>query len=336
MLLPVHLQPPGGPADRLHGNQLRPRRLLLRAAIPLAAALAASLPALAAHAEDAESLARAALLHDLETIIEAQESTGWTIDRYEYETVLPNALHSVCSATPATRAAVASILDTRIAALGGPVEDAYRINGGDLSGLSRLLFATRARRLLAMAEERAKDECPFWMPPDPDFRGVQSDAGRFVINAEGGGLLVLHLQHGDVTPGGGGTGRLLLGYGLDDEWTLLAGPEFGGGALFKQSETTTQIPIQFTVAVPVVLRHVDLTWHHDLELAPCAFFTQEDGRRSYGLRVGAMLGIRTLRIRNITPWAGIALAFESYFENDVRPAFSILKGGLRLGFDWDF
>ena len=278
----------------------------------------------------------AGLKHDLEKIIEAQESTGWTIDRYEYEAILPDAIQSVCASTPEARDAVLAELDQRIVQLGGPVEEAYRRNGNDLDGLSDLLFATRVRALLVEADRRAATECPFWMPPDPSFRGVQTDAERFVLNVEGGGLFLLQSERGKGVLGGGGSGRLLLGYGIDPTWTVLFGPEFGGAALFKETDSGTQLPFQFTVAVPVVLRRHDLTWHNDLEVAPLTFFTAMDTRVSYGVRIGGLLAISALRIRQIMPWAGVALSFEHYFKNEARTYFSTVKGGLRLGFDWDF
>ena len=284
----------------------------------------------------AQSPGEAGLRHDLEKIIEAQESTGWTIDRYEYETILPDAIQSVCSSTRETRNAVMAALDHRIALLNGPVEEAYRRNGNNLDGLSDLLFATRVRALLAEADRRAATECPFWMPPDEGFRGVQTDSERFVLNVEGGGLFLLQAERGKGILGGGGSGRLLIGYGIDPTWTFLTGPEFGGAALFKEADDGTQFPFQFTVALPLVLRRHDLTWHNDLEVAPLVFFTAQDRRVSYGVRVGGLLAISALRVRGIMPWAGIALGFEHYFKNEARSYFSTLKGGLRLGFDWDF
>jgi hypothetical protein len=154
------------------------------------------------------------------------------------------------------------------------------------------------------------------------------------VNAEGGGLFVVQ-NAGGLKIGGGGNGRLLLGRGLDPYWTVLGGAEFGGAALFEQTATAARFPIQFTVAVPLAVRHHDLTWHYEAELAPLAFFTATDGTPSWGGRVALLFGVSTLRIRRIMPWVGIGVALEQFVERDARNDFRQVKAGLRLGFDWD-
>jgi hypothetical protein len=36
------------------------------------------------------------------------------------------------------------------------------------------------------------------------------------------------------------------------------------------------------------------------------------------------------------PWAGIGMAVEYIFPTDARGGLTLLKGGVRVGFDWDF
>ena len=277
----------------------------------------------------------AALLADLEKIVESEQSVGWTIDRYELDEMMPTALLSVCRTPEDTRAAALATLDARIVALGGPVEEAFERSGRDLDAVADLLFATRVRALLDEAALRAPGECPFWLRPSPSFQGLQTDAYRLTLHVEGGGLLLLTRAEGKVVPGGGGAGRFLFGYGLDPRWTLLAGIEVGGHARFEQSDGATSFPISVVAATPVVLRHHRRTWHYDAELAPIGYFTQADTRVSPGLRGGALIGISTLRIRSIMPWAGIGVAFEYVFPTSFRDAGWNLRAGARVGFDLD-
>lgn len=311
---------------------VRPLRRLGAALLALTGLL---LPATAA-AQPSERAVNG-LLHDLKKIVEVQQSLGWKIDKYELEEMIPDALLSVCRASEDIRSAAATEIEARVDALGGPVEDAFHRNNGSLSGLGELMFMSRVRTLLAEATRRAPAECPFWMKPEPDFQGLQLDAHRFTLSVEGGGLFMLqHVGAGHFEIGAGGSGRLLLGRGLDEHWSLLAGPELGLGALFDQTETGTNFPIQFAAAVPVVLRHHDISWHYDFELAPVGFFTWDNLNVSYGARVGFLLGVSTLRVRRIMPWAGLGVSAEYLFANEARGALQNVRGGVRVGFDWDF
>ncbi|MRG91524.1 hypothetical protein [Polyangium spumosum] len=280
--------------------------------------------------------AEAALLHDLEKIVESKANAGWKIDRYELEAMMPDALESLCNAPERTRLDALERQARTVESLGGPITEAYRKNGGKLSGLSELHAATRVHDLLAEALRRAPAECPFWITPSPTFRGLQTDAYRFTLNLETDGLFLLRRSEGTFLPGAGGSGRLLLGRGLSHHFTLLFGLEFGGWAIIEQNEAATNFPLEFIGALPFVVRHVRETWQYDLELAPVAFLTQSDLRPSVGGRVGVSIGVSTLRIRRIMPWAGLQLSAEYYPENDVRGTIVVIKGGGRVGFDWDF
>ena len=314
--------------------------MLLRNALATLLCTVTVLVAAAARAEpptaDRVADARAALLHDLSKIVEAQEATDWKVDRYEYEEMMPDALESVCATPQDVRIATIEHLRRREVQLGGPVEAAYRRSGGDLGEVAELRFVTRVRVLLEEALRRAPAECPFWIEPSLAFRGKQTDAGRFTLSLEGGGLFVLyHVQGANPSLGGGGSGRLLFARGIDTHWSVLFGPDFGGAALFSQTDTG-EFPVVLVAALPLLLRRHDLTWHYDVELAPLVLFTNLTPQPSYGGRVGALLGISTPRFRRIMPWAGLGVAAEFTLPNDSRRATRAIKGGLRLGFDWDF
>lgn len=293
------------------------------------------LTAVPALAEDLTARAVEALVQDIRKLVAAQEDMGWKIDAYEIEDLMPDALVSVCRTSEAVRRQALGRLDRRIAELGGPLQEAFA-QTGSIDELGELVTATRQRDLLAEALLRAPAQCPLWLAPDPEFRGIQTDAHRFTLTVEAGGILLAQVSGGRRDIGGGGSGRLLLLYGLDHSWSLLGGAELGGSALFQRGEETTQFPLQFQLAAPLVLRHHLLTFHHDLELAPLFFFTEDDTRLSYGVRMGGLLGLSTFRIRGIIPWAGLGLAFEYLFKSAYRPQVAALKGGARAGFDWDF
>jgi hypothetical protein len=283
------------------------------------------------------SQAEEGLLHDLRKVVLVQQAIGWKIDRYEYEEMLPDALLSVCAVPQRLRQAALDRLGRQIDAMGGPVEDAFKRNGGEIDELSELVFITRVRHLLHTAMQRAEADCPFWLVPDASFRGHQTNARRFTLQGEGGGLVMLHLvSRTKAVIGAGGAGRLLFTRGFDTSWLLLFGGEFGAAALLAKTQSGTDLPINFFAATPLILRHHNLTWHYDFEIAPVAFFTQDDLRPSFGGRVGGLIGLSTLRVRRIMPWAGIGGAVEYLFANEARPARVILKGGARVGFDWDF
>ena len=275
------------------------------------------------------------LVFDARKIVSSQEDAGWKIDKYEIEDMMPDALLSVCRSPAAARHKALITVQKRARALGGPLAEALE-RGTAIEDVPKLVRASRVEALLLEALRRASNECPLGARPDPHFAGIQTGAHRFFISGEGGGLFVGQRSNGKNDIGGGGTGRLLLGYGLNYRRTLLMGLEFGGNALFQRGNEDVNFPVQFTAAAPLVLRHHLLTFHHDLELAPIVYLTESDTRPSFGGRMGITLGVSTMRIRRIMPWAGATLALEYAMKNNYRAAVTAVKGGARVGFDWDF
>ncbi|MEO7095429.1 MAG: hypothetical protein ABI175_19395 [Polyangiales bacterium] len=277
----------------------------------------------------ADPVAIGSLRDDLERIVEIQSGSGWQIDKYEMEDMMPSALSSVCRVVPRGRSDLLALLDARIKQLGGPVEEAWA-RTKDLSDVKELLFVTRVRDLLAEATRRAAQECPFWVEPALKFKGLQSDFGTFAINVETGGMLQLRRTEGRVTYGGGGVFRLLLSRGFGDV-SLMAGAEFAGGAMLKPG--AEQFVINYFPAIPVVVRLWNVSWHYDLEAAPVALFQADDTKLSYGLRLGAGLGVQSRRARGVIPWGGFHVAYEHYFTGH-RPAAEFMRAGLRVGIIW--
>lgn len=275
------------------------------------------------------------LLADVERIVSVEQSLGWFVDRRAYEEVLPATLQSVCRADPAARIEARTELERRARELGDS-RALFARAGRELDGDTKeALFVERQLGALNHAMDRASVDCPFYVEPEPDFIGRQTDRNRFTLSLETGGMLQLRRTEGDWTFGGGGTARILPGWGFGGAVTLLAGAEFGGGAMIRPNVRPTQLAINYFPAIPFVVRFHDVSWHYDAEVAPVALFQADDQDFSYGVRVGGTIGVAALRTRGFLPWAGLAVAYERYFESGGRAPASFLRGGLRVGFMLD-
>lgn len=315
----------------LHGisSSMGPVRLVLAALILALLTLVTPAQAQLVAPSEKEEPAFRALVVDLERLVEVQAGGGWRIDRYEIEDMIPSALQTVCKVPRETRLRAIAWYDRRIKLLGGPIETAYK---GDLSAVSDLLFVTRVRTLLVEADKRALKECPFWLTPDVNFQGIQSDRHRTTLNLETGGLVQLRRTEGRWTYGGGGVIRALIGRGFEHT-SILFGAEFAGGAMLRLGATGSFV-INYFPALPLILRMHDRTYHYDVEIAPVVLFQADDTRFSYGVRFGLGGGVQGKRTRGLLPWAGIAFAYEAYFPG-ARPQMTFLRGGLRVGLVWN-
>lgn len=294
-------------------------------------------PALADSALERSS---ANVLLDLRKIVELQESTGWKIDRYEFEAMMPNALMSVCRTSERVRAAAHAEASAEVARRGGPLEVAIARRGDSIDGLESLLFAVRVEGLLARAVERAPSECPPWVTISDTFDALQSPVDRWMIVAEGGGqgTVQFELDRPDgtsgATLGGGGGGRLLVGRAFGETWSFRFGPDASAKALVKRTGESTTLPLQFQIGFPIVLRRTAVSWFSSVEVAPLALIVEDDPRVRGGVRAGVMLGRSALRVRSLVPWAGLGFEVEAFPSPDERPTLVNLKGGLRAGIDW--
>ncbi|HEU4411060.1 MAG TPA: hypothetical protein VFS43_37755 [Polyangiaceae bacterium] len=274
------------------------------------------------------------LLADVERIIDAEEAGEWFDDASRYRNVYPVLLPSVCHATPAARF---EALRSALAAWRrqGDALAIFSANGRKMSPrVTRALTLERRYRALSIAVAGAERDCPFWVVPEAGYPGRQTTRGRASLNAETGGLFQLRHAADRFTYGGGGSLRVLPGYRVSDDLSLLAGFEFAGGALVETRDGTSEVVLHYFPALPLVARVHDVAWHYDVEVAPVALFQANDGRFSYGARLGFGVGISALRTRWFIPWAGVAVAYEHYVESGGRPAASLLRGGLRVGVQW--
>ncbi|MEO8182577.1 MAG: hypothetical protein ABI895_27410 [Deltaproteobacteria bacterium] len=275
-----------------------------------------------------------ALLFDLERIIAAQESSGWLLDDVAQNEIYPDVMESLCRATPDVRRAAEQRLGQRSAAAGDP-RALYERAGAQL-GADVTLALTTQRTLAALTHGLAvaDQQCPFWVRPEPEFRGLQSTRDRWIVNFDTGGTAQLRRTQREWSVGAGGFGRVLAGYSFT-RVSLLAGIEMGGGALVVPNTQPTAFVVNYIPAVPVLLRwHLD-AWNLDLEAASVGLFQAGNTRLSYGLRGGITIGVSGLRMRGILPWVGIGVASEYHFETSARPEAWYLRSGLRVGGVWD-
>jgi hypothetical protein len=277
-----------------------------------------------------------------------QASTGWKIDRYEYEEMMPDALLSVCRATEATAHASRWRRHFRRgdARSGGPLE----------AGAGEERWTTTSTELEAAAVRDAggadargggaagaEPSAPCGSGPKPEFRALQAGVDRFIADASraaGAGLIQYAPRPAPgtsaLTLGGGGGGRLLVGRGFSHVWSVRVGAEFGAAALVRRGQVGTSLPLQFLGAIPVVVRYTDVSWHYNAEVAALGLVEEEGGSLRYGARAGVMLGISTLQVRSFIPWVGFGAAVELFPEAAGRPTLMNVKGGVRAGVDWDF
>lgn len=271
----------------------------------------------------------ASLLFDMQKVVDVQHSAGWKIDKYEYEAMMPDALMSVCRTTE----------ETRSSALTQARREVTRLSGDAPEELQR---AERVAHLLEEAVRRAPTDCPPWVEQQRDFRALQAGVNRFVLSVEasGSGMVQHASSHPDGTTGfrgaRGGGGRLLLGRGYGHHWSVRVGPEVNVHMLVRQQANPAELPLQIQAALPIVARYTAVSWHYNVEVAPLLMLTDADLVPRYCGRLGVLIGISRLKTRSVIPWAGLALMVELFPRMNGGEMLLNLKGGVRVGFDWDF
>jgi hypothetical protein len=280
-----------------------------------------------------------ALVRDAARIVDVRQKVGWLIDDTEVEAALPDVLPSACRVGEADRAASLAWLDAEVARRGGSPVDAWRAAGKDLDKIDELLLYSRARLVLARADERVRaGKCPFWIEEVPNFDGTQTLARRWLLGAEAGGRFIAGYENGVLGYGAGGGGRVLVGYGIDERHSLFVGLEVGGGARFTSvpiGERATIPDFLAIAAVPVIgRRSISLSGFIEAEIGAIAYFNQVEGIVEPGVRAGVGIGGTYLRLKR-----GILPRFTFGFLLDHAPGWNDgvtitqLSAGLRAGFD---
>lgn len=305
------------------------RSVMLLALVALSAA-----PAIAAETAAAAASPNArALVRDLGRIVALQERTGWGIDDYEFESMLPSALETMCRTPESAWGETERILADALAAAGGDPAEALKNPDVTLSDVAEMMSAWRTTELLRLALAE-KTRCPFWMKQRESFRGLHSDQGRLSLHGEGGGAIIGRFIDGKLRFGAGGGGRVTLGYGFSESWDVRGGLGFGGGALADETVQAENLEADFYIDVPVILRHSGMLWRQEIELAGIAHGIPWKDPMQFGVRFGGLIGLGYLRVQEFMPWAGLGIYAEYSFARNGMPDVWTLRAGVRVGISW--
>jgi hypothetical protein len=282
-------------------------------------------------------------------VVAVRGGVGWFIDEAELLGALPDAMKAACQVTEGTRKEALDWLDQAIVARGGEVDRVWRERGKSMRKVSDLLLLSRTRLVLRRADEWVRSgRCPFWLEASSSFAGVHTMAHRLVLTVEGGGRFTQEFALGSVRYGGGGSGRVLLGYGLTETLVLSAGPEFGGGAVFTNLQLGEQSEFPRLVgmmALPVVARwHRGLSAHGEIEVGPMGYIDQGSAdpvtgkvnfNINWGIRFGAAVGGSYLRLqRGMMPKFDLSFTVDYLPAVDGQPALTQIGFGARTGIDF--
>lgn len=278
-----------------------------------------------------------ALYLDLQKIVDSRARFEWVADRIEAEQAARQAMRSLCLVDAAGRDRLRTWITAEVVARGGPAAAQYAA-GVPLGDLGKVVRLERVRVVMDVVEPRLANECGFWAQPDSAFAGVQTDARRFVFFLESNGGGQLYLNYHPLTFGGTGAGRLLLGYGLDDRFTLAAGPELGAASTFPRDEVTgtRSVKAAFLAGAPLLLRYAHSTFLLDSEVGVTARAPEDDLEGwQFGYRTMIGLGTSEPRIGDFMGYLLFTVGYELVPGNDHHETAHILRLGTRFGFDLD-
>jgi len=276
-----------------------------------------------------EGRADQGLYVDLRRGVGDRESDGWGLDRVGVEQVASSTAESACAAGPEVRARVARWLDGEIGGAGGVPSTGARL----LPSARRRV--ARVRAVLRWWEDNA-GECASFGPPDPDFRGVESDRGRFVVIGDVVLGLVGFIRGGHFTTGPGLGYQLIPAYGITPRLTIGLGVEAGALTEFLTPPAGSKDHVlagRFMLGVPLLVRFLDGASVFDVE---AALSTRLDGIEPLwppGFRVALGFGSAGMRTHGLMStlvfWAG----YEYQPPRDGFEAEHILRAGTRIGLD---
>jgi hypothetical protein len=290
-----------------------------------------------------------ALVRDIARVVDVKTRTGWEFDDLEIEEAVPNALKAACQTPEPSRTQAIAWVARRVDLLGGEPAALWRARDRDLGAIEELLFWSRVQRLLIEADLRVRNgKCPFWLESSPNFKGVHTSTGRYVLSVEGGGRFTMERAVGQTRYGGGGSGRLLAGRAFDEGFSLLFGVEFGGDARFtnlKLGQVEEFPELAAIAAAPIVGRwDVGLSTHFEAEVGPLLFIDRAtadeqlgivDAGAVPGIRFGLGFGGKYLRIQpGVIPRFTFAFTVDLIPADNGRPTLVQLGFGARTGLDF--
>lgn len=279
--------------------------------------------------------AQRALYIDTQKAIRGEERVGWTVDRVEIAEAAAQAEPSACRVPESDRKALRAWVQARIDAEGGPAKQQFE-RGVDYDDLDHVVDLERVAAVLDHIEQHVPEDCPFWVKPNPKFRGLHSTARRFVPIAESMGSGALLYSRGSLQAAGGAAARLLLSYGFPVRMQFAAGLEGGGDAILQRGSKkgdglTPAGVIRF--AAPALIRWNDLDRIYDLELA--GLVNLEQGKFApWGGRVAFAAGVSGLRRLGFMPAVQVWVGYELFPTQDGFKAQHGLRLGTRIGLDY--
>lgn len=279
----------------------------------------------------------ATLYRDMQRLVSIRAAAGWQVDRLEIEGLLPEVLMSLCQVPVDRREALRTWLESRIAALGGPVEDAWRERGKKRDEVTDLLQLTRIRDALDHAMASAEADCPFWLEPDPEFAGRQISDDRWQFTVGGGGKGIVVNQGGQRDLQFGGAGRFVLGRNFGSRLGFYSGVESGASAGFPRDEGGDRgnLVLAIDTMLPVIVRYRLVNSYFEVEAGYVNRVTEEDWSDfSHGVHVGLAFGGRASRVRWFFPGAVFGVSYEHIAADGDN--LHLIKMGFRAALDLDF
>ena len=266
--------------------------------------------------------------YDLTRIVSAIESDGWFMDKKAFDEALDNLMPSVCRVPDSVLISLHKNLTLEKQQVGS-AKVIYKKYSEMNDQVKKALHIQRKLKTLTMAQSQ-KEACPFWVSEEPRFTPRQSGMGRLRFAVESGGLLQMHTGGDEFKTGGGGAARVLSFYGINSNFSLLGGFDFGGGAFVNPKIPEQDVDIRFFTGLPFVFRFHHQKWNADIEAAFVSTFAVDKSEPVPGWRLGTMIGFSTLRMRNFLPWGGLALSIEKYPTSKVYQGYFV-KIGFRAG-----
>ena len=276
---------------------------------------------------------QATLYRDIERLVTLGAATGWSIDRYKIDEIMPAALESVCRVPEIERRELLTWIDAEIMKAGGPIEVVYRERGEKKDKIEDLLELHRIKLVLSTAVALARDDCPFWMKPSERFSGRQLLDDRFVLSFGGGGKGIVIVSEGDTDLSAGGAGQLLFGRAFGPHWMISSGIQIGASATFPKDDAGARGNLVLTadIVAPVVFRYRIVNSYFEFQGGYLAQVREDTRDVTNGLNVGVAVGAQAWRARWFLPGVAFGVSVERLFPDD--GSVWVFKAGFRAAID---